>query len=148
VTVTTHTPSVPEDAAKHETDCAAGDKIACHAAALDHFYSAPDPSNDRAAVDRFRKACDLGYAPSCNGLGVMYAEGRGVVKDEARAAELYRASCDVDASTGCEHLADALRAGRGVAKNEPLSDLARERGRCLFEQSLEKDAGSCAPLPK
>jgi TPR repeat protein len=78
----------------------------------------------------------------------MYAGGRGVPKDEARAAALYRASCDVDASTGCEHLADALKAGRGVPRDAVLAELARTRGRCLFEQSLHPDAGSCAPLPK
>lgn len=121
--------------------------MACHAAALDHYYSEPNPEHDKAAVDRFQKACDAGYAPSCNGLGAMYAQGRGVAKDEARAAKLYRSSCDVDASTGCEHLAEALRTGRGVTKNEALADLARERGRCLFEQSIHPDAGSCTPLP-
>jgi uncharacterized protein len=78
----------------------------------------------------------------------MYAEGRGVPKDESRAAELYRSSCDVDASTGCEHLADALKAGRGIRQDAVLAELARARGLCLFEQSLHPDAGSCAALPK
>jgi TPR repeat protein len=119
----------------------------CHAAALDHYYSPASPEHDAAAVSFFKKGCDGGYAPSCNGLGVMYAEGRGVSKDDVAAVKLFRSSCAADASTGCEHFASSLDAGRGVAKDPALAELARARGRCVFEASLHPDAGACAPLP-
>lgn len=144
--VGTHEPSAPPDAAKHETDCAAGEPSACHAAALDHYY-APSPENDAAALERFRKACDAGYAASCNGVGTMYAQGRGVTKDEAVAVRWFRVSCAKDASTGCEHLALALEAGQGVAKDADAARTAHQRGRCLFEQSLRHDAGTCPAMP-
>ncbi|MEZ4293881.1 MAG: hypothetical protein R3B70_02810 [Polyangiaceae bacterium] len=86
VAVHTHTPSPPDVAARHRKECDAGDKVACHAAALDAYYSPPGPDTDRAALADFTKACDAGYAPSCNGLGVLYTEGRGVQKDPVRAA--------------------------------------------------------------
>ncbi|CAN5545216.1 hypothetical protein BH09MYX1_BH09MYX1_16310 [soil metagenome] len=145
---TTHTPSDPEDQAAHEKDCAAGTMSGCHAAALDHYYSPATPEHDAAALRFFTRGCDGGYAASCNGLGVLYGEGRGVAKDEVQAEKLYRASCDADGSTGCEHLALALESGRGVAKDQAVADLARARGRCLFAQSIHApDAGACAPLP-
>lgn len=143
----THTPSEPAEQAKHEADCNAGTMSGCHAAALDHYYSAATPEHDAAAVAFFRKGCDGGYAASCNGLGVMYLDGRGVAKDEAHAVALFRSSCAVDASTGCEHYAMALESGHGVAKDPALAALARERGHCVFERSLHPDAATCAPLP-
>jgi TPR repeat protein len=145
---TTHTPGDPEEQAAHEKDCNAGKMAGCHAAALDHYYSPASPEHDTAAVAFFRKGCDGGYAPSCNGLGVMYAEGRGVTKDEVAAVKLFRSSCAADATTGCEHYASALESGRGVAKDPTLAELARARGRCVFEASLHPDdAAVCAMLP-
>ena len=146
ITVRIHQPSAPPEAAKHEADCIAGNAIACHAAALDHYY-APSPENDNAALERFRKACAAGYAPSCNGVGTMYAEGRGVAKDDAEAVRWFSASCAKDASTGCEHLAQAFATGHGVAKDPDAARTAHERGACLFEQSLGHDAGACPPVP-
>lgn len=145
-TYRTHTPSPPDRAAKHDADCTAGEASACHAAALDRYY-APSPENDVAALERFRKACDLGYAPSCNGIGTMYAQGRGVPKDEVEAVRWYRMACASDSTTGCEHLANAYEAGRGVAKDAEAERLARERAKCLFELTLQHDAGVCPALP-
>ncbi|HTL36569.1 MAG TPA: hypothetical protein VL326_25725, partial [Kofleriaceae bacterium] len=67
-TVRTHEPSPPDEAAQHAIDCDKGDAAACHGAALDHYYK-PSPVEDAKALELFRKACDLGYAPSCNGVG-------------------------------------------------------------------------------
>ena len=145
-TVRIHEPSAPEDAAKHEAECAAGNAVACHAAALDHYY-APSPDNDAIALERFRTACAAGYAPSCNGVGAMYAAGRAVGKDDVEAVRWFRASCAKDASTGCEHLARAYETGHGVAKDPAAARTAHERGTCLFEQSLGHDAGTCPAVP-
>jgi len=145
-TYRTHTPSPPDEAAQHDAECTAGDASACHAAALDRYY-APSAENDTAALERFRNACDLHYAPSCNGVGTMYAQGRGVTKDEVEAIRWYRMACASDSTTGCEHLANAYEDGRGVAKDAEAARIARERGRCLFELSLQHDAGVCPAMP-
>jgi TPR repeat protein len=145
-TYRTHTPSPPDEAAQHDAECTAGDAAACHAAALDRYY-APSPENDVAALERFRKACDAGYAASCNGVGTMYAQGRGVSEDDVEAIRWYRMACASDSSTGCQHLADAYEAGRGVTKDAEAARIASERGRCLFEQLLQHDAGVCPALP-
>lgn len=134
-TVRTHEPSAPGEAAKHLDDCNKGVASACHAAALDAYYQPSAASTDRAAFDRFKKACDAGYAPSCNGLGLMHAEGRGVKKDPVRAAELYRDACVGGGSTGCQQYADVLTRGVGVAKDKAAADRATVRGKCILEAS-------------
>jgi len=145
-TIRIHEPSEPADAAKHEADCAAGNAVACHASALDHYY-AHSPAEDGPALERFRKACTAGYAPSCNGVGTMYAEGRAVAKDEVEAVRWFRASCAKDAVTGCEHLSQAYETGHGVAKNADAARIAHQRGDCLFEHSLGHDVGVCPDVP-
>jgi len=77
----------------------------------------------------------------------MYAQGRGVPEDDVEAVRWYRMSCAKDAVTGCEHLANAYESGHGVAKDAEAARIARERGRCLFEQLLQHDAGVCPALP-
>ncbi|HEX7601108.1 MAG TPA: hypothetical protein VF316_05860, partial [Polyangiaceae bacterium] len=88
-----------------------------------------------------------GYAPSCNGVGAMYAEGRGVAKDDVEAVRWFRASCAKDAITGCEHLAQAFQTGHGVGKDPDAARVAHARGECLFEQSRGHDAGTCPVVP-
>lgn len=143
-TTTTHTPSAPDKAAKHEAQCNAGDAAACHAAALDNYYSRT-PERDATALERFRKGCDLGYAPACNGVGTMYLTGRGVAKDPVEAVRWFRLACADGAVTGCVHLADALEAGRGVGKDAFAARMARDRADCLSKQSGKPDA--CPPVP-
>jgi TPR repeat protein len=146
ITVRLHQPSEPADAAQHEADCAAGKPVGCHAAALDHYY-AHTAADDVAALERFRIACTAGYAPSCNGVGTMYAEGRAVPRDEVEAVRWFRAACASDGSTGCEHLAQAYETGRGVAKDPEAARAAHARGTCLFEHSVGHDVGPCAAAP-
>ncbi len=148
-TTTTHTPGTADEQATHDRGCSAGDLPACHAAALDRYYAPPSAESDGESLRLFRKACDGGYSASCNGVGVMYAEGRGVPKDERAAMTWWQKACAGDGSTGCEHLASALEAGRGTPKDAALARDVRARGECLFQASLAKDAGApCAPLPQ
>lgn len=143
--VRTHAPSPPAEAAEHLDGCDKGDLAACHAAALDAYYRPRSPTTDRAAFDLFQKACDGGYAPSCNGLGVLHGEGRGVIKDPARAADLYRKACIGGGSTACQHLENALRDGLGVARSTAAADRARIRGRCLSQAMDDKKKVSSCP---
>lgn len=119
----------------------------CHAAALDAYYRPPSPETDRDALHYFRRACDAGYAPSCNGLGVLYSQGRGVPQDEQEAVRLYRQACEAGASTACQHLATALRSGRGVARDDEAADRAESRHECAFQASLGHGTlAECSPL--
>jgi TPR repeat protein len=146
-TVRTHTPSSDDDAARHRQGCQQGEAAACHAAALDAFYRPSAPATDRAAFEFFKKACAAGYAPSCNGLGVLYAQGRGVAKDLARAAHLYYDACAAGASTGCEHLAEALQRGTGIAEDAAAARRARERARCITQKpAADRAPASCPAL--
>jgi hypothetical protein len=52
----------------------------------------------------YQKACDGGDAQGCFNLGVMYENGRGVTKDQAKAAQLYQKACDGGDAQGCENL--------------------------------------------
>lgn len=146
-TVRTHEPSPAPEAERHRQGCAEGAPAACHAAALDAYYKPSDPVTDREALHYFKRACDTGYAPSCNGLGVLFAEGRGIAKDLAQAAQLYQTACVAGASTGCEHLAEALSHGRGVTRDATAADRARARAKCVFAASLSNGSvTSCPPL--
>lgn len=148
-TTTTHTPSPPAEAAKHVEGCKDGKPSECHAAGLDAYYQKSDPQTDKVAFDNFKKACDAGYAPSCSGLGILYASGRGVTKDNARAAQFFYDACIAGASAGCRQLADALRHGAGVAKDEAAADRANERQECVFQVELEKaELASCPTIAK
>lgn len=46
-----------------------------------HLLGAGVPQDDGEAVLRFRRAASQGFAPAQGNLGVMYYEGRGVIKD-------------------------------------------------------------------
>lgn len=145
-TTHTHAPRASAQTAASLEACNGGAIEGCHAAALDAYYSPPSPDTNSRALALFRKACDEGYAPSCNGLGVLYQEGRGVAQDPGIAALFFRRACATDGSTGCQHLAQALRTGRGVTKDLAGADRAEARGKCLFEASLKKDDHACPPL--
>lgn len=140
-----HEPSAPTEAARHRTACESGDFVACHAAALNDYHSPPSPDADRRAFEYFERACRGGYAPSCNGLGVMYATGRGVAQDEAEAVRIYHQACLDGASTACTHLEQALRYGRGVAKDGAAAEAAAVRGKCVFEKSLRHEPPTGCP---
>jgi len=144
--VRTHAPRPAARTADSTSACDRGDLVACHAAALDAYHAPPSPETDAHARDLFDRACEGGYAPSCNGLGLLYEAGRGVTKDPEAAVALYRRACEADGSTGCQHLADRLRSGRGIAKDASAAERAEARGHCLFEASLKKDARTCPSL--
>ena len=144
--VRSHEPSFAPEAEHHREACEKGEPSQCHAAALDAYYRPSGPGTDRAAFQLFKKACDAGYAPSCNGLGVLFAQGRGTEQDLAQAAQLYHKACVAGASTGCEHLADALSRGLGVSRDEAAASRARVRASCVFAASLSNRSIATCPL--
>lgn len=99
--------------------CDAGKMSGCHALGLALMTpGSPDSPNNVRAAAAFETGCTGGYAAACNGLGVMYAQGLGVPRDEARAVTLQTQSCQEGNVTGCLHVAYAYEAGRGVPKND------------------------------
>ena len=65
-----------------------------------------------------RQAAEQGDAEAQYNLGFMYAEGRGVSKDEAEAVRWYRLAAD-QGLAGAQHVLAAMYAdGRGVSKDE------------------------------
>ena len=51
-------------------------------------------------------------------LGLRYAGGQGVAKDERKAAQLYRKACDGGQEASCGLLGFMYALGRGVARDE------------------------------
>jgi TPR repeat protein len=79
------------------------------------------------AARLYQRACDAGSADACNNLGVDYAEGTGVQRDEFRAASLYEKACDGGNANGCSDLGDLYWRGFGVAQD-------RDKGRELLQK--------------
>ena len=71
--------------------------------------------DDKAAVQAFRQAADLGNAIGQNALGNAYRRGDGVAQDAAAAALWYRASASQGYVWGEFNLAMAHKDGSGVA---------------------------------
>jgi TPR repeat protein len=85
--------------------------------------TAPSPS-------KLEEACTAGDVRSCNKLGDLYADGRGVAKDERRAATLYEKACTGGNAVGCYNLGVFYADGRGVPKDA-------KRAAALFKQSCQ-----------
>ena len=68
--------------------------------------------------DSCAAACELGLAPACNELGVLYEEGSGVRKSAARAASHYLKACDGGARHGCYNLARSLAYAPGADERQ------------------------------
>jgi hypothetical protein len=74
--------------------------------------------------------CDRGHMGSCANLGYMFAEGKGVPKDKARALTLYQRSCDGGIPDSCYNLGAMVFRGDGTTR-----DLARAAQ--LFQRACE-----------
>ncbi|ETD24253.1 tetratricopeptide repeat protein [Helicobacter macacae] len=60
---------------------------------------------------------DLDQAGSCYNLGYMYANGKGVRQDYAKAAELWKKACDMKYGFACNNLGVLYGKGQGVRQN-------------------------------
>ena len=69
-------------------------------------------------VDTLQAAADQGDASAQCALGNMYATGRGVAKNEARAVQLCQAAADQGHAAAQCNLGVMYATGRGAAKNE------------------------------
>ncbi|MCR6588090.1 tetratricopeptide repeat protein [Campylobacter insulaenigrae] len=69
------------------------------------------------ALKCFKKSCDLNDGLGCFNLGIMYANGSGIKKDNFKAVELYQKSCDLNDGLGCFNLGAMYAIGSGVRKD-------------------------------
>jgi hypothetical protein len=61
--------------------------------------------------------CGRGDGEGCLQLGVMYAEGTAVAKDDVRATQLFQQVCDGGGGNGCLLLGMRTMVGKGVAED-------------------------------
>lgn len=71
-----------------EAACAFAGGQACRELGWKALHGSPSGSADRAAARFFMEGCETKDAQSCVDLGALYAVGRGVRKDDARACAL------------------------------------------------------------
>lgn len=70
------------------------------------------------ANSRFRQAASQGHAKAQLGLGLMYAEGKGVEQDEPEAFRWFRLAAAQGQSEAQQVLGYYYASGRGVTKND------------------------------
>src|SRR5262249_26465718 len=120
-----------------ERSCDAGEADACYRLGTHLEYEAHDA---RAALPRYRLACDRSHARACTNLGSLYGRGEGVGRDDATAAALYKKACDGNDAMGCANLADFLIDGMGLPQDP-------RAGAALYERSCEQGyATACRDL--
>ena len=82
---------------------------------------APLPAQD--TPDLFRQAAEQGNADAQFNLGVMYANGRGVLKDDAEAARWYRMAAEQGHAGAQSNLGVRYAIGSGVLKDATLAHM-------------------------
>ncbi len=55
--------------------------------------------------EEFKKDCDAGHSVSCHNMGLMYAHGDSVAKDDVKALEFYTKACDKNYAASCSSAA-------------------------------------------
>ena len=74
-------------------------------------------TDDPGEAERLRKSADQGNALAQNNLGVMYAEGKGVSRNDTEAVKWFRKSAEQGNSAGESNLGEMYLKGRGVRQN-------------------------------
>ncbi len=75
------------------------------------------PKNDAEAVKQFSEDANLGYPKAQFNLGVMYANGRGVLKNDAEAVKWYRKAAEQGLVRAQFNLGVSYINGVGIPQN-------------------------------
>ncbi len=110
------------DEAACRADCEAGDAAACARAEV----MAPRP--DESPEARTVRLCEAGGATACHEAGTIFAEGRGVAADPARALASYEKACGLGHGDGCAAAGVMVRDGRGRAADATAAAALFEKG--------------------
>ena len=70
------------------------------------------------AIPLLEKSCTAGNSDTCEKLGSVYEEGKGIPKNYSRALALYSRACDTGNADGCNSFGAMYDIGRGVAKDD------------------------------
>src|SRR4029079_14964709 len=62
------------------------------------------------------------------GAARLYADGKGVTKDVAKAAELMKRACDGTEAASCNELGEMYEGGSGIGQNKILAQMLYRRG--------------------
>lgn len=81
-------------------------------------YQAYSQRNYAQALAHWRKAAEQGHARAQNGLGVLYRDGLGTMKNERAAAKWFRESAEKGYAFGMFNLGMLYRDGSGVARDD------------------------------
>src|SRR5262249_13978000 len=65
----------------------------------------------------YRRAAEAGDKNAMTNLGLMYADGRGVAKDEEEAVRWYRRAAEAGNAAAMHNLGFMYRNGRGVSRD-------------------------------
>ncbi|MCP4504448.1 MAG: sel1 repeat family protein [Deltaproteobacteria bacterium] len=65
------------------------------------FYGHGVPVDIALALRVLRRGCDGEYGQACTNLGILYALGRGVEKDESRGLVFFEKACAFGSDLGC-----------------------------------------------
>jgi uncharacterized protein len=96
----------------------AGDAHAQHGVGLLYELGQGVPYEDpKTAADWYGKAAAQNYAPAINNLARLYADGRGVKQDAAKAIELWSKAAEAGNVTARFNLGLQYESGVGVAKD-------------------------------
>lgn len=124
-----------------EKAAALGEPTAAYNLAL-ILLAAGNPESIDKAAKLLRVAADGELADAQHDLGVLYARGQGVPKDEAEAARLYIRAAKNGSVAGEVELAIALFNGEGIPKNEAqaarLFRRAALRGNAIAQNRLAR----------
>jgi TPR repeat protein len=94
-----------------------------NAGQLEDGVAASNRGDYTAALQLWRPLAEQGNAQAQHNLGVMYANGRGVPKDDATAVRWYRKAADQGLADAQFNLGIKYELGRGVAKDDATSVL-------------------------
>src|SRR4029079_7264889 len=109
----------------YRSSCSAGDPAAC-------VKLGPVRGTPAEAARIYDQACNERVTDGCASLAALYAAGKGVPLDVAKARVLYDRGCRAGDITACVGLADILRRG-------PASDQGRALD--LYERACNANAG-------
>jgi len=63
-------------------------------------------------------ACTNNSWEACKDLGILYRDGNGVARDDARAVAFFSKACEADPPKGCNSLGAMYASGNGVTKDD------------------------------
>lgn len=89
-----------------------------------------DIKEHKQDVTLLEKACDAGEMSACNDLGIAYAKGYGVKRDQIQATKLFAKACVSNIYDACYNLGEARVNGKGVRKNT-------QKAKALFKKACE-----------